>query len=75
MIELSDGIYIAPEHVTVIKHIDDEQCLLFTVGQSALEGHVLPYSAADVAEAVNDYLDGDEGDAEDEDDDKDQEEG
>ena len=56
MIELSDGIFIAPEHVSLIKKIDEKSCLLFTVGQSALDGHLLPYDAAEVAEVVNDAL-------------------
>ena len=56
MIELSDGIFIAPEHVSLIKKIDENQCLLYTVGQSAMDGHVLNYSAAEVAEVVNDAL-------------------
>lgn len=56
MIELGDGIWIAPEHVTLVKEIDDEQCSLFFVGQSALEGHVIPFPAEDVAGLVNQCL-------------------
>ena len=39
-----------------IKKIDENQCLLYTVGQSALDGHVLPYAASEVAEVVNEAL-------------------
>ena len=56
MIELSDGIFVAPEHVSLVKKIDENQCLLYTVGQSALDGHVLPYAASEVAEVVNEAL-------------------
>ena len=54
-----------------IKKIDENQCLLYTVGQSALDGHVLPYAASEVAEVVNDALENVEYE---EDDDEDQEE-
>ena len=57
MIELAEGIFINPEHVSMVKHIDENQCQLFFVGQSALEGFVLPYAASQVAEALDDYFD------------------
>jgi coenzyme F420-reducing hydrogenase gamma subunit len=60
VIELAEGVWIAPEHVAMIKKIDENQCLLFTVGQSALEGHVMPYAGREVAEAINDYWDEEE---------------
>lgn len=56
MIELAEGIWVAPEHITLIKEAGKDQCLLFFVGQSALEGHLLPYAASEVAEAVEDYF-------------------
>jgi hypothetical protein len=58
MIELAEGLWVSPEHVTMVKHVDENKCLLFLVGQSALEGHILPYAASEVAEAINDELDG-----------------
>jgi len=54
VIELADGIWIDPWSVTMIKKIDEGKCALWTTGQSALEGFVLDYDAAEVAEAVND---------------------
>jgi hypothetical protein len=56
MIELADGLWVAPEHVSVIKSAGDNSCVLWTVGQSALDGHVLLYAAGEVAEAINDAL-------------------
>jgi hypothetical protein len=71
MIELEDGIYIAAEHVAMVKKVDDDKCLIFFVGQSAMEGFALPYAASEVAEAIDDSFcdDGDddvEDDTEDE---------
>lgn len=56
MIELADGFWIAPEHITFIKRIDDNKCLMYFVGQGSLDGHVLPFEAGEVAEVVNDYV-------------------
>ena len=57
MIELVEGLWIAPEHVAMVKHVDENKCLLYFVGQSALEGFSLPYAASEVAEAINDHFD------------------
>ena len=65
MIELADGVFIAPEHVTMVKKTDENECLIFFIGQSALEGHLLPYAASEVAEVIEDYY---AEDGEDEDD-------
>jgi len=54
MIELEDGIYIAAEHVAMVKKVDEDKCLIFFVGQSAMEGFALPYAASEVAEAIED---------------------
>lgn len=66
MIELPNGDWIAPEHCTFIKKASDNECVVFTVGQSALEGHVQPYAAEEVAEVINDALEGIEYEDEDE---------
>ena len=71
MIELVEGVWIAPEHVTMVKDAGDDKCLIYFVGQSALEGFTLPYAASEVAEAIDDSFcdDGDddvEDDTEDE---------
>lgn len=67
MIEIPDGIWIAPEHVTMIKPIEDDECLLFFVGQSALEGHVIHLPANDMKVIVNYALGIESDDDEDED--------
>ena len=56
MIEIAEGLWIAPEHVTMVKDAGDDKCLIYFVGQSALDGHVLPYAASEVAEVVNEAL-------------------
>jgi hypothetical protein len=67
MIELAEGIFIAPEHVSMIRQVDENSCLLFTVGQSALEGHLLPYPASEVAEVIEEsFCDDEDEDVEDE---------
>ena len=63
MIELEDGIYIAAEHVAMVKKVDDDKCLIFFVGQTSMDGYELPYSAEDVAEAIeNSFVEEDEDD-------------
>ena len=63
MIELEDGLFIAPEHVTMVKKVDENKCLIFFVGQTSMDGHELPYSAEDVAEAIeNSFVEEDEDD-------------
>ncbi len=65
MIELADGVWIAPEHVTMVKKINEGSCLLYFVGEGALDGHVLPYEASDVVEVVDEALYGDDEEEED----------
>ena len=59
MIEIIEGLWVAPEHVALIKSGGDNSCILYTVGQSALDGHVLEYPASEVAEVINDYFEDD----------------
>lgn len=56
MIEIVEGLWVSPEHVALIKAVGDNLCVLYTIGQSALDGHVLEYPASEVAEAINDAL-------------------
>ncbi len=66
MIELSDDFWIAPEHVTLIRKTGENQCALFFVGQSAIDGgHLIPWAAGEVAEVVNDALENTEYEDED----------
>lgn len=67
MIELAEGIWIDPFSVAVIKSADEGSCVLWTRGQSALDGHIIPYSGEDVSQAINDALEdsGEELDTED----------
>jgi hypothetical protein len=67
LIELAEGIWIDPFSVAVIKSADEGSCVLWTRGQSALDGFVIPYPGEEVAQAINDALedDGEELDTED----------
>lgn len=60
MIEITDGTWVSPENITLIKTIDKDTCLVFFLGQSALDGHVIDYPAEEVVELVNDYIYGEE---------------
>lgn len=59
MIELVEGYFINPAHVTLVKALGENQCALFFVGSSAIDGgHLLPYAASEVAEVVTEAMDG-----------------
>jgi len=66
LIELAEGFFVDPELVAVVKVTDKDECALFTVGQSAMDGGFhLDYSAQEVVEQVNEALTEDgEGDEE-----------
>jgi len=66
LIQIVDGWWCDPWSVTVVKKIDENSCAVWTTGQSALEGFVLEYSAEEVADAVNDARNDEDGDSEDE---------
>lgn len=82
MIEIQDGLYVAAEHVTFIKEVDEKSCSVWVVGQSATDGgFLIPKSAlemaTDVLEAKKEWEewkasllmgDGDDEEPEDEDD-------
>jgi hypothetical protein len=70
VIELVDGFWVDPLSVTVVKAINEKSCAIWTTGQSALEGHILDYPAADVVEAIEDACNepSDEEDSDDDDD-------
>lgn len=61
MIEIADGFAVRPKSVAVLKRGDAGQCVLFTEGQSALEGFVVDREFEDVLEEINaEESDGDE---------------
>jgi hypothetical protein len=41
MIEITDGLWVNPKLVAVIKDVGDERCAIFTPGQSATDGGFL----------------------------------
>ncbi len=76
MIQISEGIWVAPEHVTVVKYVDLEKCSMWVTGQSALEGFLIPIPAMEavsrIAYALEDDYDDDESDDDYEDDGEDE---
>lgn len=56
-----------PEHVGMVREAGKDKCVLFLVGQSALEGHLMPYPVEEVAQAINDYWDEEVDEPEDDD--------
>ena len=50
----------------MVKDAGDDKCLIYFVGQSALDGHLLPFPASEVAEVIEESFidDGDEEDQE-----------
>lgn len=64
MIEVAKGDWIAPEHVARVKTIDADHCCLWTVGQSALDNHIVGSSAETVVDMIHDEIYGPEEDDE-----------
>jgi hypothetical protein len=64
MIELDDGFAVCPRAIAVLKRGDDGQTLLFTQGQSALEGFVVDREYDEVLEEVKQALEEDGSDEE-----------
>lgn len=63
----SERPWLIPEDVTMVKAAGDDKCLIYFVGQSALEGFTLPYAASEVAEVIEDsFCDDEDEDVEDE---------
>ena len=64
MIEITDGLFIAPEHVIAVKAASDgeQRCTIYLSGQSALDGFVVDYYADEVAEEVAESLEDDDSD-------------
>jgi hypothetical protein len=57
LIELVEGFFVEPDFVAVVKATGEDRCAIFTPGQSATDGgFTVPYSAAQVAEHVNDAM-------------------
>lgn len=57
LIEITEGFWAEPELVAVVKATGDEECAVFTAGQSAIDGGFkLNYPAGEVAQALNDAL-------------------
>lgn len=60
MIELTEGVFVQPSLVAIIKSAGDGKCSVFTAGQSATDGgFLIDEEAIDVAEKIDDALDED----------------
>jgi len=61
LIELYEGFFVDPDFVAVVKATSEDECALFTPGQSAVaEGFAIPFSAEDVVEQLNEATEGGE---------------
>jgi hypothetical protein len=68
MIEIEDGFFVDPFAVTVVKAAGKKKCVLYVIGQSALDGFVLERNALEAAQEILDARAGVEEENDDEDD-------
>lgn len=61
MIEVADGFAIMPTAVAVLKRGEEGQSVLFTRGQSALEGFVVDSDYGDMLDEINEALEEENG--------------
>lgn len=62
MIEIAPGMWIAPEHVAVVRDAGRGKCQMFTVGQSAVdEGFLIEEDAEAVVEDIENAKEEDRG--------------
>jgi len=54
MIELVEGFWVDPWEVKIVKKIDDKSCVLYVTGEGYMDGHVIPYEASEVVQAILD---------------------
>jgi hypothetical protein len=54
MIELVEGFWVDPCEVKIVKKIDDKSCTLWVTGEGYMDGHVIPYEASEVVQAILD---------------------
>ena len=52
MIQLVAGFWVDPWAITCVKEINDSSCLVYLTGEGAMDGHVLPYNADEVVDAI-----------------------
>lgn len=56
-LQLSDDLFVMPSAVAAVKRgMDDEHCVIFLKGQSALEGFVIEMKAEDCVEELESSL-------------------
>jgi hypothetical protein len=61
MIEIADGLYIQPCHVTCVKRTDEGKCAVFVSGQKAEDGgFCVEREAEDVVAEIDEALEPDE---------------
>ena len=56
LIDISPDLAVAANHVAAVKRIDEDSCIVYTVGQSALEGFVVEVPWDQVISDCNDEL-------------------
>jgi hypothetical protein len=60
MIEIGDGLAFIPAPGCVLKRADDK-CVLYTPGQSALEGFVVDRDYDELLDEINEALEDEDG--------------
>ncbi len=57
LLALTDDLAILPHHISAVRRVDDDQCAVYLVGQSAIDGSFLvDRDFDDVVEEINDGL-------------------
>ena len=56
LIDISSDLAVAANHVAAVKRIDEGSCVVYLVGQSALEGFVVERPWDEIIADVNDEL-------------------
>ncbi len=57
LVQITDNLWVRPEHVAAVKHVGDEKCAVFMVGQSAVDGNFLvERNAEELVEELDDAM-------------------
>lgn len=67
LIEIDDGVYVMPEHVAVVKHVDGGKSGLWTVGQGAQDGFTVDRDCDELVEEINSALEDEDEESNEED--------
>lgn len=61
LIEVTEGLYILPHHVSAVRMVDEDSCTVWLGGQSAVtDGFLVNRPAEEIADEINDALEAEE---------------